>query len=58
MAGVVDKLRRKNKQEDWTKSGSFVNKPTRGWLHPDSQLAPDAGVCYGVRVNRYMIDPF
>ncbi|KAK3855154.1 hypothetical protein Pcinc_038425, partial [Petrolisthes cinctipes] len=28
--------------------GSFINKPARGWLHPDHQLA-DEGVCYGVR---------
>lgn len=30
--------------------GSFINKPARGWLHPDHQLA-DEGVCYGVRVS-------
>lgn len=28
--------------------GSFINKPARGWLHPDHQLA-DEGICYGVR---------
>ncbi|XP_050701942.1 SHC-transforming protein 1-like [Eriocheir sinensis] len=28
--------------------GSFINKPARGWLHPDQQLA-DGGVRYGVR---------
>lgn len=28
--------------------GSFINKPARGWLHPDTQLA-DEGICYGVR---------
>ncbi|XP_042213107.1 SHC-transforming protein 1-like isoform X2 [Homarus americanus] len=28
--------------------GSFINKPARGWLHPDHQLADD-GICYGVR---------
>ncbi|KAJ0182684.1 hypothetical protein K1T71_002053 [Dendrolimus kikuchii] len=29
-------------------SGSFVTKPARGWLHPDSVLASD-GVTYAVR---------
>ncbi|XP_069978203.1 SHC-transforming protein 3 [Penaeus vannamei] len=28
--------------------GSFINKPARGWLHPDHQLAEE-GICYGVR---------
>ena len=55
MAGMVDRLRKKSKggtpQKDWTNSGSFINKPSRGWLHPDEQLAPDVGVCYGVRVS-------
>ena len=37
--------------QDWSNRGSFMNKPTRGWLHPDSQLNPDAGVIYGVRVS-------
>lgn len=30
--------------------GSFVSKPPRGWLHPDSILAND-GVTYAVRVS-------
>lgn len=53
MAGVVDRLRKRNKQQgrEWTNTGSFISKPARGWLHPDEQLAPDAGVCYGVRVS-------
>ena len=61
MAGVVDRLRRKPRPamgattpqqgNDWTTSGSFINKPSRGWLHPDEQLMPDAGICYGVRVR-------
>ena len=52
MAAVVDKIKRKNKagNRDWSASGSFINKPAKGWLHPDEQLAPDAGICYGVRV--------
>lgn len=36
--------------EEWTRHGSFVNKPTRGWLHPnDKVMGP--GVTYLVRVS-------
>ncbi|ELT87925.1 hypothetical protein CAPTEDRAFT_201178, partial [Capitella teleta] len=50
MAGVVERLRKRNKQtREWTNTGSFISKPNLGWLHPDDQLLPDAGVCYGVR---------
>lgn len=36
--------------EEWTRHGSFVNKPTRGWLHPnDKVMGP--GVSYLVRVS-------
>ncbi|XP_066275017.1 SHC-transforming protein 1-like isoform X2 [Branchiostoma lanceolatum] len=54
MAGVINKLRNKNKPPitqqapGWTSSGSFINKPTRGWLHNDDTLK-DGGVCYGVK---------
>ncbi len=55
MASVIDKLRNKTRgnapQRDWNNTGSFINKPSRGWLHPDEHLAPDVGVCYGVRVS-------
>ena len=35
----------------WTKTGSFVNKPSRGWLHSDESLAEhEGGVCYAVKV--------
>jgi hypothetical protein len=30
--------------------GCFVNKPARGWLHPDRTIAKE-GVCYAVRVS-------
>ena len=30
-------------------SSSFMQKPQRGWLHPDRELRPGAGVSYGVR---------
>lgn len=32
------------------RSGSFMNKPARGWLHPDRQIS-ETGICYGVRVS-------
>uniref|UniRef100_A0A671W8W1 SHC-transforming protein 1 n=1 Tax=Sparus aurata TaxID=8175 RepID=A0A671W8W1_SPAAU len=34
--------------DEWTRHGSFVNKPTRGWLHSDSVVST-AGVSYTVR---------
>ena len=52
MASVVDKLKkRKESKTEWSKTGSFLNKPDRGWIFPDEQLAPSAGICYGVRVS-------
>lgn len=36
--------------DEWTRHGSFVNKPTRGWLHSDSVVST-AGVSYTVRVS-------
>lgn len=42
--------------EEWTRHGSFVNKPTRGWLHPnDKVMGP--GVSYLVRVSAYLPPP-
>lgn len=49
----MDALFRKNKstaRHDWTNTGSFINRPVHGWLHGDEQLAPDAGICYTLRV--------
>ncbi|NWT89694.1 SHC1 protein, partial [Lanius ludovicianus] len=34
--------------DEWTRHGSFVNKPTRGWLHPDDKIM-GSGVSYHVR---------
>ncbi|XP_053743245.1 SHC-transforming protein 1 isoform X3 [Synchiropus splendidus] len=34
--------------DEWTRHGSFVNKPTRGWLHSDSVVST-SGVSYTVR---------
>ncbi|XP_043118001.1 SHC-transforming protein 1 isoform X2 [Puntigrus tetrazona] len=34
--------------DEWTRHGSFVNKPTRGWLHSDNVVS-STGVSYNVR---------
>ena len=34
--------------------GNFINKPARGWLHADGQVA-DEGICYAVRVSAQSI---
>ncbi|NWS25937.1 SHC1 protein, partial [Polioptila caerulea] len=34
--------------DEWPRHGSFVNKPTRGWLHPDDKVM-GSGVSYHVR---------
>ncbi|KAL2084199.1 hypothetical protein ACEWY4_019717 [Coilia grayii] len=34
--------------DEWTRHGSFVNKPQRGWLHADNVVST-TGVCYKVR---------
>lgn len=36
--------------DEWTRHGSFVNKPTRGWLHSDNVVST-TGVSYSVRVS-------
>uniref|UniRef100_A0A8C4Q4U1 Uncharacterized protein n=1 Tax=Eptatretus burgeri TaxID=7764 RepID=A0A8C4Q4U1_EPTBU len=36
--------------EDWNRNGSFVNKPTCGWLHADDKIL-GPGVSYPVRVS-------
>lgn len=46
----MEKSKKKGKTpSEWSKTGSFMHKPERGWIHPDAQIKPDAGVCYGVR---------
>ena len=54
MSGL--KMMRKNKKlvegdqtNEWRKSGSFVNKPQRGWLHNDKDIM-GPGVVYMVQV--------
>ncbi|EDO46120.1 predicted protein [Nematostella vectensis] len=33
---------------EWTKTGSFLHKPDRGWLHSEGSLR-EGGVCYAVK---------
>lgn len=40
--------------DEWTRHGSFVNKPTRGWLHSDNVVST-TGVSYSVRVSDWHI---
>ncbi|XP_033750378.1 SHC-transforming protein 1-like isoform X1 [Pecten maximus] len=49
MASKPDKTKKKRTGSEWSKTGSFMNKPDRGWIHPDVQLHVDSGICYGVR---------
>ena len=34
--------------EEWSKAGSFVRKPEKGWLH-SAQAIKDGGVCYALK---------
>jgi len=55
------KLLRRGKgqqRHDWSNNGSFISRPPNGWLHPDEQLSPNAGICYGVRVRSPFSDFF
>ena len=36
------------------RNSTFVNKPARGWLHPDYLFAKD-GINYNVRVSKILI---
>ena len=53
MAGMMDRFKKKKAGQtpEWSRNGSFLNKPEVGWIHPDQQLCPNAGICYGVRVG-------
>ena len=57
MAGVMDRFKKKKAGQapEWSRNGSFLNKPEVGWIHPDQQLCPDAGICYGVRVSQRLV---
>ena len=34
----------------WTSTGSFIKKPTTGWLHNDRDMMNGSGITYSVRV--------
>lgn len=38
--------------EEWSKGGSFMRKPERGWLHSD-QAIKEGGVCYALKVYAF-----
>ncbi|XP_038067068.1 SHC-transforming protein 1-like [Patiria miniata] len=37
----------RSNEELWTRTGTFVNKPQKGWLHSEEKVK-QGGVCYGV----------
>jgi len=44
----------KGKDKDakpWTSTGSFIKKPTTGWLHSDRDLMNGSSITYSVRVS-------
>ncbi|KAJ8029509.1 SHC-transforming protein 1 [Holothuria leucospilota] len=57
MAGIIPNFRKKGpntvgqrtNDELWTRTGTFINKPVHGWLHPEEKLK-HGGICYGVRI--------
>lgn len=38
--------------EDFTQKGSFIHKPSQGWLHPDKKIA-GPGASYIIRVSQW-----
>lgn len=38
---------------EWTKTGTFMHKPDRGWLHSEESLR-EGGVCYAVKVGYFI----
>ena len=47
---MFGKKKTSDSSAEWTKTGSFVHKPQRGWLHSDNSLM-EGGVCYAVKVS-------
>jgi hypothetical protein len=37
--------------KEWARNGSFMKKPTSGWLHDDAALNNGDGVYYPVKVK-------
>ena len=40
--------------DEWARNGSFMKKPSSGWLHDDAALMNGDGVYYPVKVCRRM----
>ena len=36
--------------KEWARNGSFMKKPSTGWLHDDASLSNGDGVYYPVKV--------
>lgn len=45
----MNRRKQKSSLHNWTNTGSFVNRPANGWIHPTEQLGADAGVTYSVK---------
>ena len=39
------------KPDEWSKTGTCLNKPDEGWVHAADQLESESGISYGVRVS-------
>ncbi|CDQ98306.1 unnamed protein product [Oncorhynchus mykiss] len=42
--------------EDFNQKGSFIHKPSQGWLHPDKKIT-GPGASYIVRVSNHTYSP-
>lgn len=40
-------------EDEWTKTGTCLNKPDEGWIHPPEELEQSGGVSYTVRVSSF-----
>uniref|UniRef100_A0A671P137 PID domain-containing protein n=1 Tax=Sinocyclocheilus anshuiensis TaxID=1608454 RepID=A0A671P137_9TELE len=40
--------------DNFTQKGSFINKPSQGWLHPDKKIS-STGASYIVRFSFYFL---
>lgn len=41
--------------KEWARNGSFMKKPSSGWLHDDDAIEMGAGVFYPVKVYENLI---
>lgn len=45
------KNNQKGYANEWSKTGTCLNKPQEGWIHSTNELENDDGICYAVRVG-------